>query len=125
VAPVCQALIATGQLDEAEQRLETTLATTRTSDMPHWAAMALKVRGQLHAARGDEVAARKDFDAAIAIFDDLGSRIAPAGATVVVWASHSHIGWIWYLATEAGGRAANPKSEIRNPKFTGGWGGNS
>jgi hypothetical protein len=33
------ALIATGQLDEAEQRLETTLEAARRADMPHWEAM--------------------------------------------------------------------------------------
>ena len=37
--------------------------------------MALKVRGQLHLARGDEETARQDFDAAIDIFEDLGSRL--------------------------------------------------
>jgi ATP/maltotriose-dependent transcriptional regulator MalT len=41
----CQSLIATGRLDEAEQRLETTLEAARKADMPHWEAMALKVRG--------------------------------------------------------------------------------
>ena len=33
------------------------------------------MRGQPHKARGDEDAARKDFDAAIEIFEELGSRI--------------------------------------------------
>ena len=33
------------------------------------------MRGQLYKARGDEEAARKDFDAAIEIFEELGSRI--------------------------------------------------
>jgi hypothetical protein len=37
--------------------------------------MALKVRGQLHASRGDEDAASKDFDAAIEIFEKLESRL--------------------------------------------------
>jgi tetratricopeptide (TPR) repeat protein len=70
-----QALIATGKLDEAEQRLETTLEAARKADMPHWEAMALKARAQLHAARGDEEAARKDLDAAIEIFERLESRL--------------------------------------------------
>jgi hypothetical protein len=43
--------------------------------MPHWEGMCLKVRGQLHAARGDEEAARKDLDAAIEIFERLESRL--------------------------------------------------
>ena len=71
----CQALIATGRLDEAEQRLETTLESARKADMPHWEGMALKVRGQLHTARGDEDAARADLYAAAKIFEDLGSRV--------------------------------------------------
>jgi tetratricopeptide (TPR) repeat protein len=79
----CQSLIATGRLDEAEQRLETTLENCRRADMPHWEAMALKVRGQLHIARGDEKAARQDFEAAIAIFEELGSRLE-LGRTLVL-----------------------------------------
>ena len=79
----CQSLIATGQLDEAEQRLETTLEAARRADMPHWEAMALKVRGQLNAARGDEEAARKDFDATIEIFEKFESRLE-LGRTLVL-----------------------------------------
>ena len=58
----------------------TALQTARTSDMPHWEAMALKARAQLHAARGDEEAARKDLDAAIEIFERLESRLELARA---------------------------------------------
>ena len=58
----CQSLIATGRLEEAEHHLATTLEAARKSDMPHWEAMCLKARGQLHAARGDDEAARKDWD---------------------------------------------------------------
>jgi hypothetical protein len=79
----CRALVATGKLDEAEQRLETTLEANRKSDMPHWEAMALKARGMLHAARGDEEAARKDLDAAIEIFERLESRLELARSLVV------------------------------------------
>ena len=79
----CQSLVATGKLDEAEQRLETTLEATRNAGMPHWEGMALKVRGQLHIARGDEEAARRDFGAAIAIFEELGSRLE-LGRTLVL-----------------------------------------
>jgi ATP/maltotriose-dependent transcriptional regulator MalT len=71
----CQALIASGQLDKAEQRLETTLEATRTSDMPHWEAMALKARGQLRAARGGDEASRNDLELAIEIFERLESRL--------------------------------------------------
>ncbi len=79
----CQSLVATGHLDEAGQRLETTLENSQKAGMPHWEAMALKARGQLHIARGDEVAARQDFGAAIAIFEDLGSRLE-LGRTLVL-----------------------------------------
>jgi tetratricopeptide (TPR) repeat protein len=79
----CQSLVATSQLDEAEQRLETTLEASRRADMPHWEGMALKVRGQLHAARCDEEAARKDFDSAIEIFEELESRLE-LGRTLVL-----------------------------------------
>ncbi len=79
----CQSFVATGHLDEAGQRLETTLENSRKAGMPHWEAMALKVRGQLHIARGDEGAARQDFGAAIAIFEDLGSRLE-LGRTLVL-----------------------------------------
>ena len=43
--------------------------------MPHWEGMCLKVRERPHAARGDEKAAREEFATAIAIFDDLASRL--------------------------------------------------
>jgi hypothetical protein len=66
-----------------EQRLETTLEAARKADMPHWEGMALKVRGQLHVARGDEEAARKDLDQAIEIFEELGSWIE-LGRTLVL-----------------------------------------
>jgi tetratricopeptide (TPR) repeat protein len=79
----CQSLVATGKLDEAEQRLETTLEATRNAGMPHWEGMALKVRGQLNAARGDKDAARRDLEAAIEIFEDLGSRLE-LGRTLVL-----------------------------------------
>ena len=79
----CQSLIATGQLDEAEQRLEETLEAARKADMPHWEAMCLKARAQLHQERGDEEAARKDLDAAIEIFENLESRLELARALVV------------------------------------------
>jgi hypothetical protein len=45
--------------------------------------MCLKVRGQLHKARGDEEAARKDLDAAIEIFERLESRLELGRALVV------------------------------------------
>ncbi|MCW8985333.1 MAG: hypothetical protein OQK55_08320, partial [Thermoanaerobaculales bacterium] len=70
-----ESLIATGRLEEAERRLATTLEVTRKADMPHWEAMALKARALLHAARGDEEAARTDLDAAIEIFERLESRL--------------------------------------------------
>jgi tetratricopeptide (TPR) repeat protein len=78
-----ESLIALGRLDEAEQRLETTLEVTRKADMPHWEGMALKTRAQLHTARGDEEAARKDLDAAIEMFERLESRLELARALVV------------------------------------------
>jgi hypothetical protein len=78
----CQALIASGQLDKAEQRLETTLEATRTSDMPHWEAMALKARGQLRAARGGDEASRNDLELAIEIFERLESRLELGRALV-------------------------------------------
>jgi tetratricopeptide (TPR) repeat protein len=71
----CQALIATGQLDEAEQRLETTLEATRRFEMPHWEGLALKARALLLLARGDDEAARNDLDLAIEIFERLESRL--------------------------------------------------
>ena len=46
---ISQSLIATGQLDEADQRLE----ATRRSDILHSEGVALKVWGQLYGARGD------------------------------------------------------------------------
>ena len=79
----CQSLIATGQLDEAEQRLETTLEAARRADMPHWVGVALQVRGRLHIARGDQLEALKDLDAATAIFEELGSRLELARTLVV------------------------------------------
>jgi len=83
---ICQSLIATGKLDEADQRLRTLLGATRKAGMSHWEGMALRVRGQLLHARGEEDAARADLDAAIAIFEDLGSRIE-LGRTLVLRAS--------------------------------------
>ena len=74
---------ATCRLAEAEQRLEPTLEAARKADMPHWEGMCLKVRGQLHLARGDEEAARKDLDAAIEIYEKLESRLELGRALVV------------------------------------------
>ena len=71
------------QLNEAEQRLETTLEAARRADMPHWEGLALKARAHLHSTRGDEEAARKDFDAAIEIFERLESRLELGRALVV------------------------------------------
>ncbi len=71
------------QARRAGQRLETTLEATRKADMPHWEAMALNVRGQLHVVRGDDESVRKDFDAAIEIFESLGSRLE-LGRTLVL-----------------------------------------
>jgi tetratricopeptide (TPR) repeat protein len=79
----CQSLIATGMLDEAEHRIKTTLEAARKADMPHWEAMCLKVRGQLHVARGDDEAALDDLGVAIEIFEKLGSRIE-LGRTLVL-----------------------------------------
>jgi len=79
----CASLIATDRLDEAEQRLETTLEAARKADMPHWEAMALRTRGQLHAVRGDAQASRTDLDAAIAIFERTESRLELARTLVL------------------------------------------
>jgi len=79
----CRSLIATGKLDEAEQRLETTLEAAHRADMPHWEGMALMVRGQLHVAQGNEEAALGDLDAAIEIFETIGSRLELARTLVV------------------------------------------
>jgi tetratricopeptide (TPR) repeat protein len=83
---ICESLIAVGRLDEAEQRICATLDATRKAGMPHWEGLALRARGRLHTARGDDRAARRDFDAAIDIFEDLGSRIE-LGRTLVLRAS--------------------------------------
>ena len=87
-AIICQSLVATGKLDEADQRLQAVLEATRKAGMSHWEGMALKVRGQLLEARGEKEAARADLDAAIAIFENLGSRIE-LGRTLVLRASLS------------------------------------
>lgn len=79
----CGSLVAIGKLEEAERRLEETLEATRRAGMPHWEGMALKIRGQLNAVRDDPEAAREDFDAAIHIFEDLGSRLE-LGRTLVL-----------------------------------------
>ena len=83
---ICLSLIAAGKLDETDQRLQTVLDATRKAGMSHWEGMALKVRGQLHQLRGNGERASTDFDAAIAIFEDLGSRIE-LGRTLVLRAS--------------------------------------
>jgi hypothetical protein len=67
----------------SEQRLETTLEATRKADMPYWEAMALRMRAQLHAARGDEEAAGTDLDAAIGVFEKLESRLELGRALVM------------------------------------------
>jgi tetratricopeptide (TPR) repeat protein len=79
----CASLVATGRLDEAGQRLETTLDAARRADMPHWEAMALTVRGQLNAARGDDKASRADLDAAVEIFERTESRLELARTLVL------------------------------------------
>jgi ATP/maltotriose-dependent transcriptional regulator MalT len=79
----CQSLIATGQLEEAERRLETTLEAARRADMPHWEAMALRTRAQLRGERGDDEGAHEDLDVAIEIFEKLESRVELARALVI------------------------------------------
>jgi len=74
-AVICQSLIEVGRLEDAERRNGHILEATRRAGMPHFEGLALKVRGLLHAARGDAATARADFDAAVAIFKELGSRI--------------------------------------------------
>jgi hypothetical protein len=59
------------------------LESARKADMPHWRAMALKVRAQLLCARGDGGAARTDFDAAIEIFEKVESRLELARTLVL------------------------------------------
>jgi len=80
---VCQALVATARLDEAETRLRATLEATRKALMPHWEGVAFKVRGLLNRARSDHEAAAADFDAGIAIFEELGSRLELARTLVL------------------------------------------
>ena len=80
---VCQALVATGRLEEAETRLRATLEATRRAQMPHWEGVALKVRGLLNRARADHEAATADFDGAIVIFEKLGSRLELARTLVL------------------------------------------
>lgn len=75
--------VADGIGSEGEARLETTLEAARKADMPHWEGMCLNARSQLHAARGDEKAARKDLDAALEIFEKLESRLEAGRAPVV------------------------------------------
>jgi len=45
----------------------------------------LEARGQLHAARGDEEAAREDLDTAIEIVEDLGGPPGAGGKALVEW----------------------------------------
>jgi tetratricopeptide (TPR) repeat protein len=80
---IIASLVATGKLDEADRRLRTILEATRKAGMPHWEGMALKVRGLLNRALADHRAASTDFDAAIVIFEELGSRLE-LGRTLVL-----------------------------------------
>jgi len=80
---ICESLIAVGRLDEAGKRINAALEATRKAGMPHWEGMALRARGRLHAVRGDNQAALRDFEAAIDLFEELGSRIE-LGRTLVL-----------------------------------------
>ncbi len=81
-AVLCESLIARGELAEAEERNERTLAAAREAGMSHFEGLALRVRGLLHAASGDSEAARAELDAAAAVLEGLGSRIE-LGRTLV------------------------------------------
>jgi tetratricopeptide (TPR) repeat protein len=82
-AVICESLIALDRLGEAEERNSRTLERARTAGMPHFEGLALRVRGRLHAARGDAVAARADLDAAEVLFEELESRIELARTLVL------------------------------------------
>ena len=89
--------------------------------MPHWEAMCLKARGQLHAARGDNEAARKDLDAAIEIFERLESRLKLGRSLVLrggLMISNAPVGSSKLVAQRANWAACqrpaeNPSSQSR------------
>ncbi|HSO23892.1 MAG TPA: AAA family ATPase [Chondromyces sp.] len=74
-AVICESLIAEQRLDEAEARNLRTLEMARKAGMSHFEALASRVSARLRAAGGDDGAARAELDAAVEIFDRLGSRI--------------------------------------------------
>lgn len=71
----CRSLVAVGDLEEAEAMIRRSLDASRRGDMPHWEALTIRARAQLHSARGDSAAAHRDFDEAVAIFERSGSLL--------------------------------------------------
>jgi tetratricopeptide (TPR) repeat protein len=71
----CRSLVAVGRLDEAESMIRSSLEATRRGDMPHWEALTIRARAELHFAKGNCDAAGQDLDAAVAIFERFESRL--------------------------------------------------
>lgn len=70
-----EALLGAGRPDEAAELISTNLGETREARARHWEGIALRVQGQIlaHYGRWDE--AEAVFDAAIALFEELGSKL--------------------------------------------------
>ena len=79
----CRSLVAVGDLVKADAMIRRSLDASRRGDMPHWEALTIRARAQLHSARGDSGAAHRDFDEAVAIFERFGSLLE-LGRTLVL-----------------------------------------
>jgi len=69
-----------GRSDDAASLTERAIAIATTAGADHYRALARRVQGQLFAAKGDEVAALRAFEDAVAAFARIGSRLEHARA---------------------------------------------
>ncbi|HZI83998.1 MAG TPA: hypothetical protein VFF44_08785, partial [Casimicrobiaceae bacterium] len=80
LARAADAFVRAGRLDDAASLIERAIAIATTAGADHYRALARRVQGQLFAAKGDEVAALRAFEDAVAAFARIGSRLEHARA---------------------------------------------
>src|SRR5205807_10310097 len=74
-AQAAEVALGRGRLDDAAQMVVEALELARDASSRHCEALALRVQGQILATRESGEMASRAFDDAIAIFEELGSRL--------------------------------------------------
>ncbi len=112
---LAEALCNTGRLDQAAIAISDNLRLARDAQSRHWEGIALRVQGQIFTAQQDCEGAKSAFDAATALFEELGSRVELGRALY-------HRGSMWHqcgnatAAREDLARAQEVFKEIAAPR---------